>query len=126
MASVTGSFSVNVKPGVVPPPALALNPSTGALPDETEGVALPVAGDLVAQVSGGVPPYTFAITGLPAGVNAAENPPNADGSVDIVLEGTPAAGSASGSPYTVGVVVTDAGPAAASARRPLSVRQAVS
>ncbi len=118
MSEVTGSFSLNVKGPVGP--ALALNPTSGALPDETEGT--PVVDDVVANVSGGTKPYTVGVAGLPSGVTATELD-QPDGSVNIVLEGTPAGGSASGSPYTVAVDVTDsATAAAASARRPLTVR----
>src|SRR5882672_1053552 len=100
VAQVTGSFSVNVKAAAA---ALALNPNSGALPDETEGVAV---ADKVAVVSGGTPPYTYDITGLPAGVAAVEND-NGDGTFTVALSGAPAAGSAAGSPYTVAVTVTD-------------------
>jgi hypothetical protein len=118
VSEVTGSFSLNVKGPATP--SLALNPTTGALPDESEGTT--VNDDLVANVSGGTKPYTVGVTGLPAGVSAAELD-QPDGSVNVVLEGAPAAGSASGSPYMVAVDVTDSTPAAsASARRPLTVR----
>ena len=117
MSTVTGSFSVNVKAAAA---ALTLNPNSGALPDETEGVAV---ADKVAVVSGGTPPYTYNITGLPTGVAAVEND-NGDGTFTVALSGAPAASSAGGSPYTVAVTVTDSATAAmATASRPLTVSQ---
>ena len=121
MSEITGSFSLNVKPGSAN--ALALVPTSGSLPQETEGVA--VAGDLIAKVSGGVPPYTYDIEGLPAGMSATEID-NGDGSFSVEATGTPAAGASTGGDgagnYTVSVDVKDsATAAAASARRPLTV-----
>lgn len=121
MSQVTGSFSLNVKIVTPPPPVLALVPSSGALPDETEGVAV---SDKVAVVSGGTPPYSYDIAGLPAGVSAVEND-NGDGSFTVALAGTPDAGDAADSPYTVSVTVTDSATAAsATASRPLTVKKA--
>jgi len=118
VAQVTGSFSVNVKAPIQPPPPLTEVPNSGPLPDETEGVTV---SDKVAVVSGGTPPYTYDITGLPAGVTAVEND-NGDGTFTVALSGAPAAGSAAGSPYTVAVTVTDSATAAtATATRPLTV-----
>jgi hypothetical protein len=120
MTQVSGSFSVKVSAAAPPPAQLAITPSSGALPDETEGVA--IVSDAVAKVTGGVPPYTYSVTGLPAGVNAVETV-NADGSADVTLSGTPSPGDAALSPYTVSVVVTDSATAAAArATRTLNVR----
>jgi hypothetical protein len=119
VAQVTGSFSVNVKAATPPPNPLTLNPTSGALPDEIEGVAV---SDVVAVVSGGTPPYTYDITGLPAGVSAVEND-NGDGSFTVALSGSPNTGDAAGSPYTVAVAVTDSAAAAtARATRSLNVK----
>lgn len=118
MSQVTGNFTVNVKTSAPPPTPLTLTPAdpagtvgtgstpaTGALPDETEGVA--DAGDLVATVSGGTGPYTFSnITGVPPGMALNENL-NADGSSSVVISGTPDAGDAATAPFTVGFTVTD-------------------
>lgn len=92
MASQTATFTVTVKAAAQP---LTLNPNGGTLPDETVGVA--VAGDLVTTVSGGQPPYTFAISAgsLPPGMSLAATS-NPDGSETITIEGTPTqAGSGS-------------------------------
>jgi large repetitive protein len=103
-ATVTGSFSVTVNPAATP---LTVTPSSATLPDETVGVA--DAGDTVAVISGGVPPYTVGNPqNLPPGMNLAVEP---DG-VTIVIEGTPTtAGSFSGS-YSV----TDSSGASANAQ----------
>lgn len=126
MTQVIGNFSVQVTAGTPPPPnPPTIVPSTGALPSEVEGVA--VDSTPFAHVSGGVPPYTFQVAGLPAGVNANETV-NADGSSDISLSGTPAIGDATGGDgagnYAVVIAVNDSAPvaaAAATAKRVLNV-----
>lgn len=115
---VSGSFTVNVKPGQASNP-VTIEPATGQLPDEQEGVA--VVGDLVATVKGGVPPYDYTFSGKPDGMDFAEKD-NLDGTFGIVITGTPAAGDAANSPYTIGVTVKDSNPNAASAMRSLTVR----
>jgi len=115
MAEVTGSFTIVVVASTPPPNPLAITPSSGALPAEVEGQPVPAAP--FATVSGGLPPYSYAITGLPAGVTATESP-SADGvagDVDLALTGAPNAGDAAGSPYTVAVVVTDSATPASTA-----------
>jgi len=114
MSSVTGTYTVAVTAATPPPPALAITPASGALPGETEGQ--PVSG-VVATVSGGVPPYNYAITGQPNGVTFSEGP-SADGvagDADVSIGGAPAVGSAAKSPYTVSIVVTDSAAPAATA-----------
>jgi hypothetical protein len=120
MAQAIGTFSLVVAPGTTPNP-LALTPASGALPQETEGVA--VTADAVATVSGGTPPYNYTFTGLPAGISANETP-NPDGSVAITLAGTPAVGASAQSPYTVIVTVNDSATpsATASIKRGLGIR----
>lgn len=125
MSTVTGTYSVSVAPGSTGP-ALAITPATGALPGETEGQA--VSG-VVATVSGGVPPYNYAITGQPAGVTFTEGP-SADGvagDADISIGGAPAVGDSTGGDgsgnYLVQIVVTDSAPTQASARLSIPVRK---
>jgi hypothetical protein len=120
MSQITvGPFTVNVAPPATPPPApLTATPATGALPQETEGVA--DAGDLVATISGGVPPYSYTnITGLPGGMQLNENP-SADGvtgDADVSISGTPSAGDSTGGDgagnYSIGFTVTDSAGATA-------------
>ena len=121
MAPITGNFTVNVKAGTPPPPDFDVEPQEGAEPQETEGVA--VADDLVCHVTGGTPPYNFTLGGaLPPGV-ALDEKTNPDGSVDVVLSGTPEAGSAGD--YDFSVTVNDSSPqtagASATARRKIQV-----
>ena len=62
LASVKGTFSINVLPA--PPPPLAL---AGNFPDETMGS--PASGGVAA--TGGVPPYSYGVTAgaLPPGIS---------------------------------------------------------
>jgi hypothetical protein len=88
---VTLNFTVN--PAVSPLTATTVSPA----PSMTVGVALP-AGSAVANVSGGVPPYTLTTdpnsSPLPQGVTFAFNATNAG---EIDASGTPtAAGTFSG------------------------------
>ena len=116
MSQATASFTVTVKAGAVNPPVIV--PATGNLPDEQEGVA--VTGDKLATVSGGVPPYNYQFSGQPEGMAFAEKD-NGDGSFDLLIKGTPNAGDAAGSPYTINVVVTDSASPSQSAVRSLNV-----
>lgn len=124
MAQVQGSFTVNVKAATPPPNPPVLTPSSGALPQEIEGV--PVS-DTVAVVSGGTPPYNYDISGLPSGVSAVEND-NGDGTATVALTGAPDTGDAIGGDgagnYTVSITVTDSTPAGTTSKRPLNVRRA--
>jgi hypothetical protein len=102
MSTVTGSFTVTVAPTTPPPNPLVMTPQGGNLPGETQGS--PDAGDQVAQVSGGQPPYGFEITGgaLPPGMSLAETA-NADGSSTVTIEGTPTQSGA----FSFNLTVTD-------------------
>ncbi len=105
MSIVTGTFTLVVNAAITPPPPLTINPSSGTLAPETEDVNDP--GQTVANVSGGILPYTFAATGVPDGMDLKQQP-GADGkSVDVILEGTPTAGDAANSPFTLAITVTD-------------------
>ena len=117
MSQVTGSFSVSVKPGGSSTP-VTIEPSSGNLPDEQEGVTVD---DKVATVSGGTPPYNYTFAGQPDGITFAETD-NGDGSFDIRAQGMPLAGDAAKSPYTVTVTVNDSASPSARATRQLSVR----
>jgi hypothetical protein len=90
-AGNTASAMVTVT--IVPKPALAI--TTTSLPGATEGV--PYSATLAA--TGGTTPFTWSVTGLPAGLSV--DPTTG------VISGTPAAGTSAGSPYTLGVTVTD-------------------
>lgn len=113
MASVTATFTVTVNPGSTGP-ALTLTPNGGALPQETVGTA--DAGDVVATVSGGTGPYTFAVTNgaLPDGMSLGATQ-NADGSETIDIAGTPTVAG----DFSFDLTVTDSlgSSAALSARR---------
>jgi hypothetical protein len=78
---------------IVPVPHVAI--ATTSLPDASEGV--PYTATLTA--TGGTPPYMWSATGLPTGLSV--DPATG------VISGTPAAGTSAGSPYSVGVTVTD-------------------
>jgi hypothetical protein len=130
MGQITvGPFNVNVGPSTPPPTGPTANPTTGTLPQETEGVA--DAGDLVATISGGTPPYAFSnIAGLPPGMQLNEGP-SADGvtgDVDVTISGTPSAGDSTGGDgagnYSITFTVTDAAGATAQVRatKPLGSR----
>jgi hypothetical protein len=119
MSSVTGTYTITVAPSTAS--TLAINPPNGS-ESETVGTA---ASGVVATVSGGTPPYTYAVTGLPAGtgLSLVENP-SADGNAgdaDVSLTGTPNAADAAASPISLVIVVTDSAPTPATARRTISV-----
>jgi hypothetical protein len=113
MAQVTGTFTINISPAVTPTP-LTLTPPGGALPDGQVGIAL---SEEVSVVSGGTPPYTFAVSAgaVPDGLslNSTENP---DGTETINLEGTPTTASEPGTPDSFDITVTDAMGATATAK----------
>ena len=119
MSQVTGTYTITVSGGASNP--LAISPATANEPDETVGTALTPS--LVATVSGGVPPYTYAVSGLPAGTGLVLNEgPSADGvagDADITLSGTPNAADAAASPITLSIAVTDSAATTAQLKRKL-------
>lgn len=120
MGQVQGSFTLVVNPASSGTPLL-IDPSTGTLLPETEGVADP--GQVVATVKGGVPPYTFSATGVPTGDNLSQQPSadGAAGDVDIILSGTPAVGDAASSPFTLAITATDSASPTASVTKRIAV-----
>jgi hypothetical protein len=105
---VSGNFTVTVNAAAA---ALTLTPPSGALPNETQGVADP--GDLVTTITGGTQfpasnptgPYAVAVSSgsLPPGMSLVQVL-NGDSSVSLEIEGTP---TQSGD-FTFAVTVTDA------------------
>ena len=91
----------------VPPPTLSLLPSS--LPDAT--VNVPYSKAIFA--TGGMPPYTFAITGLPVDNLAATNSASS-----VIVSGTPSAVQSS---IVIGVTVTDANNSTRSASLSINV-----
>jgi hypothetical protein len=120
MSQVTGTYTITVAPGTTTNP-LAITPATA---NESETVGTPASG-VVATVSGGVPPYTYAVTGLPSGTGLSlSEGPSADGvagDADVSIGGTPNAADLAASPITLGITVTDsaATPATAQLKRKL-------
>jgi len=85
----TVKITVNLNINPAPPPALAANPSTVSLPDETVGVSVPPTP--VSQVSGGTPPYQAPVVD-PASPNPL--PPGLSFAIDastgnVTVSGTP-------------------------------------
>ena len=103
MSQETLNFALTVNPSTPPPPALVVTDANGnpladganvTLTAETVGVADP--GQVLFKVSGGVPPYNYALTAgsVPPG-DQLQNVQNPDGSETVTISGTPtAAGSA--------------------------------
>jgi hypothetical protein len=94
MSGQTNTFTVSVKAQTTPP--LVVKDAAGneladgesvALPDETVGT---LVNDVVANVSGGKPPYTFSIAAgaVPSGTDL-NSTTEADGSETVSIEGTP-------------------------------------
>jgi hypothetical protein len=106
MSQITGTYTITVAPSTTS--TLAISPSSGT-ESETQGV--PVSPTVIATVSGGVPPYEYQISGLPAGTGLSlQEVPSADGvagDADVQLSGTPNAADAAASPITLTIVVTD-------------------
>jgi hypothetical protein len=102
MAKVTVTFSVHVGPQAPPPPpALAVTPSGGSLPDETVGSDL--GQEKIADISGGTPPYSPQVVNgsLPPGTSLVLDSTG----TSLELEGAPTAEG----DYSFDVEVDDAG-----------------
>ncbi|MGV9009922.1 putative Ig domain-containing protein [Brevundimonas sp.] len=100
-------------------PTIALTPAAGALPGATVGAAYSGA----VSASGGIAPYSFAVTGgaLPAGLTLTSNgsltgTPTTSGAFTFAVTATDAATAGSGGPYSGSAVyslsVGDAAPVA--------------
>jgi hypothetical protein len=120
-ATVTGTYAISTGPGTTPPSTLAITPATGAEGPFPQGAAVPPT--VLATVSGGTPPYSYAITDSASlfpqstGYTLTEVP-SADGitgDADITLGGTPNAADGTASPDTFTIVVTDSSTPAQSA-----------
>ncbi len=106
MSQVQLSVTFNVTGGT-PPPSLVVTPASA-----TENLTVGTAADgtAVAVVSGGVPPYTYALDSasgpLPTGVTFAE-----DGNGNITLAGTPTVAGTSASPVLLDITDSAGGTA---------------
>jgi len=100
VANITGNFTVVVNPGGGQP--LAMNPQGGNLPALTQGVD--ASGTPVCVVSGGVAPYSMAVSAgsLPPGLQLVSDV-NPDSSETISLEGAPTQSGA----FSFALTVTD-------------------
>jgi hypothetical protein len=126
-ATVTGTYAISTGSGTTPPSTLAITPASGAEGPFPQGAAVPPT--VLATVSGGTPPYNYAISdeaGLwPSGTGfTLTEAPSADGvagDADITLAGTPNAADGTASPDTFTIVVTDSStpPLSASLKRKL-------
>jgi hypothetical protein len=103
--NVSGTSAPATVSITVTPPTLAVTPPSGALPNGTVGVAY----SQTVSVTGGLAPYHYAATGLPAGVTI-------DASTGAIT-GTPTTAGAA----TVSVTVHDAGAATATIAYTLTV-----
>lgn len=115
--NITATFTVVVKPTTSD---LKVDPNGGNLPDETQGTA--IAGDPVCKISGGTPPYSLQVTQgqVPPGCAITTEPPADDGSVQVLIEGTPAQSGA----FSFGLTVSDSGVPAKKANVPVSANVA--
>lgn len=115
---IKATFTVVVKPSTTSD--LKVDPNGGNLPDETQGTA--VAGDPVCMISGGTPPYSLQVTEgqVPPGCAITTEPPAADGSVQVLIEGTPSQSGA----FSFGLTVTDSSVPAKKANVPVSAKVA--
>jgi uncharacterized protein (TIGR03437 family) len=110
----TGASAVGAVSLTIAPPALALTPASGALATGMATVDYPAQS---ITVSGGTPPYKFAIAGsLPAGLSLSY--PGTGSTATIA--GTPAAAAVGSSSFTV--TVTDSTGASASALLSIAIR----
>jgi len=121
MSSVTGTYTITTGPGLPPPNPLAITPATGS--DGPNPVGTAITPFTLATVSGGTGPYTYAVSGLPAGtgyvLNEQASADGVAGDQDIIVSGTPTAADATASPITLVVVVTDSAAASATLKRKL-------
>ena len=116
----TAVFTVSVQPAG--PGPLTLTPDGGELPQETVGTAV---SDLVTVVSGGVAPYSFAITdGAPPDGCELSSETNADGSETITIDGTPA--TAGDFSFTLDVTDSSTPPQSAKVKAAVSSKKPVS
>lgn len=97
MSQQSLTFSWQVNPAAPPPPpptpltfTSPVAPVGGIVPLPAETVGT-VDDDPIGTVAGGTPPYNVAVSSgsLPSGNNITSNPPNADGSQDFFISGTP-------------------------------------
>lgn len=107
------TFTVNVNSGAAQPFTVKdaggnvlADGSSVALADETVGTNDP--GQVVVDISGGVPPYNFNVASgaVPAGMqlNATSNP---DGSETVTLSGTPTTETPAGTPDEFVLAISD-------------------
>lgn len=119
MTIANGSFTLVVNPaggGGGTGAALQIVDATpdGVLVPATEGVEVDQP---LCKVQGGTGPYDYEFDGQPEGVSFLENS-NADGSVTIMVTGTPQVGDAAAMPpggYEIALTVTDSAVPAATA-----------
>lgn len=117
MANSQATYTVTVKAGTQTG-VITITPSSGQLPDETEGVS---TADEVAVVSvddNVVLPLQYTFSGQPDGVTFQETD-NGDGTFTIQTAGAPAPGTAGD--YTIDLVVSDSGPSVAPAKAKVRV-----
>lgn len=119
MAQATATYTVTVKAGAQTG-VITITPSSGQLPDETEGVSTSDEVAVVSVDANVVLPLQYTFSGQPDGVSFQETD-NGDGTFTIQTAGAPAVGSAGD--YTIDVVVSDSGPSVAPAKANVTVRK---
>jgi hypothetical protein len=114
MSSQVATFTLTVNPTT--PNPIVLTPAGGALPTHSVGDTV---SDPVTHVSGGVAPYTFAITNgaVPDGLQLTAVT-NADSSEDIAIEGIPTVAG----DFSFDLTVTDSGGSTTTASLKRSIR----